>query len=54
MTTGTSTPAQTLLEEIDTQQNELLDQLDALNVRVETILRDCLCQSRLKVLSEPV
>lgn len=53
MTTGTSIPVQTLLEEIDTQQNELLDQLDALNVRIETILRDCVAHSRLQVFSEP-
>jgi hypothetical protein len=34
-----------LLEELDTRQNELLDELDKLNHRIEQILRTCLpCQ----------
>jgi hypothetical protein len=41
MSTDASTPSQTLLEEIDAQQNELLDQLDSLNARVERVLREC-------------
>lgn len=42
MTTNASTPPETLLEEIDAQQNELLDQLDALNARIERVLKECL------------
>ena len=34
-----STTAHTLLEEIDAQQNELLHQLDALNRRIEQVLK---------------
>jgi len=36
-----STPSPTLLEEIDAQQDELLDQLDALNTRIERVLKEC-------------
>ncbi len=38
MTADASIASQTLLEEIDVQQNELLDQLDALNSRIEQVL----------------
>ena len=31
-----------LLEELDARQNELLDELDRLNHRVEKVLKDCL------------
>ncbi len=34
-----------LLEELDSRQNELLDELDKLNHRIEQLLRSCLpCQ----------
>jgi hypothetical protein len=37
----TETPGRgTLLEELDARQNEVLDQLEALNVRVEALLKD--------------
>jgi len=39
MIADASTPAHTLLEQIDAQQNELLDQLDALNTRIEQVLK---------------
>ena len=35
-------PSQTLLEELDARQNELLDELDQLNTRIEQVLSDCL------------
>ena len=35
-------PRQTLLEELDARQNELLDELDRLNLRIEQVLHDCL------------
>jgi hypothetical protein len=35
-------PRLSLLEELDARQNELLDQLDELNVRIEQVLQDCL------------
>jgi hypothetical protein len=35
-------PSQSLLEELDARQNELLDELDILNSRIEQVLRDCL------------
>jgi hypothetical protein len=31
---------QTLLDELEAQQNELLDELDRLNTRIEQVLRD--------------
>jgi hypothetical protein len=37
-----STSSQSLLEELDTRQNEILDQLEALNARIERTLRECL------------
>jgi len=37
-----STSAQSLLEELDTRQNEILDQLEELNARIERILKECL------------
>jgi hypothetical protein len=39
MTVDASIAAQTLLEQIDAQQNELLDELDALNARIEQVLK---------------
>jgi len=35
-----STSSQSLLEELDTRQNEVLDQLDELNARLERVLKD--------------
>ena len=35
-------PRQNLLEELDARQNELLDELDNLNRRVEQVLSECL------------
>lgn len=32
----------TLLEELDTRQDEVLEQLDALNERIEALLKECL------------
>jgi hypothetical protein len=37
-----STSSQSLLEELDARQNEILDQLDELNARIERVLKDCL------------
>ncbi|HUE72919.1 MAG TPA: hypothetical protein VMP01_18685 [Pirellulaceae bacterium] len=39
MTDDASTASHTLLEQIDAQQNELLDQLDALNAQIEQVLK---------------
>ena len=39
MTADASTLSPTLLEQIDAQQNELLDELDALNARIEQVLK---------------
>jgi hypothetical protein len=35
-------PGLSLLDEIDARQNELLDELQRLNDRIEQVLRDCL------------
>jgi hypothetical protein len=35
-------PRLSLLDELDARQNELLDELDRLNVRIEQVLRECL------------
>jgi hypothetical protein len=35
-------PRQTLLEELDHRQNELLDELDRLNQQIEQVLAGCL------------
>ena len=35
-------PRQSLLEELDARQNELLDELDKLNTRIEQAINDCL------------
>jgi hypothetical protein len=35
-------PRQTLLEELDLRQNELLDELERLNQRIEQVLAGCL------------
>jgi len=35
-------PRQSLLEELDTRQNELLDELARLNERIEQVLSSCL------------
>ena len=41
MTTATETLGRgTLLEELDSRQNDVLDQLDALNLKVEQLLKD--------------
>ena len=37
-----STSAQSLLEELDTRQNEILDQLEELNARIERVLKECM------------
>ena len=37
-----SNSSQSLLEELDARQNEILDQLDELNARIERVLRECL------------
>jgi len=37
-----SSSSQSLLEELDTRQNEILDQLDELNARIERVLKECL------------
>jgi hypothetical protein len=34
-----------LIEELDARQNELLDELDRLYLRIETVLKDCLAWS---------
>ena len=39
MTDTASIASHTLLEQIDAQQNELLDELDALNARIEQVLK---------------
>jgi hypothetical protein len=33
-------PSQSLLEELDARQNELLDELDQLNLRIEQVLNE--------------
>jgi len=35
-----STSSQSLLEELDARQNEVLDQLDELNARLERVLKE--------------
>ena len=35
-------PRLSLLDELDARQNELLDELDRLNVRIERVLKDCM------------
>ena len=35
-------PRLSLLEELDARQNELLEELDRLNSRIEQVLKDCL------------
>jgi hypothetical protein len=35
-------PRLSLLDELDARQNELLDQLEQLNQRIEQVLRECL------------
>ncbi|MGI8979168.1 MAG: hypothetical protein ACR2FY_08080 [Pirellulaceae bacterium] len=49
-----STPSQSLLEELDARQNEILDQLDELNARIERVLKECLPtkEPRLRLASE--
>ena len=38
-------PRLSLLDELDAQQNELLDELERLNLRIEQVLQACLvCQ----------
>jgi hypothetical protein len=39
-------PRQSLLEELETRQNEVLLELDRLNARIELVLRDCLAVAR--------
>lgn len=49
-----STSSQSLLEELDTRQNEILDQLEELNARIERTLRECLPakEGRLRIAPE--
>ena len=35
-------PGPSLLEQLDSRQNELLDELDGLNSRIEQVLAECL------------
>ena len=44
-----STSAQSLLEELDTRQDEILDQLDELNARIERVLKECLPAKELQL-----
>ena len=37
-----STSSQSLLEELDTRQDEILAQLEELNARIERVLKECL------------
>ena len=37
-----STSSQSLLEELDLRQNDILDQLEKLNARIEGVLKQCL------------
>jgi hypothetical protein len=37
----TDAPGQSLLEELDARQNELLDELDRLNARIEQAIAQC-------------
>ncbi|MFN0020522.1 MAG: hypothetical protein ACKVP0_19870 [Pirellulaceae bacterium] len=37
-----STSSQSLLEELDSRQNEILDQLEELNARIERVLKECM------------
>ena len=37
-----STSSQSLLEELDARQDEILAQLEELNARIERVLKDCL------------
>jgi hypothetical protein len=34
-------PGQSLLDELDARQNELLDELDRLNIRIEQVIAQC-------------
>jgi hypothetical protein len=36
-----SSSSQSLLEELDARQNEILDQLEELNARIERVLKEC-------------
>ncbi len=49
-----STSSQSLLEELDLRQNEILDQLEELNVRIERVLKECVPakEPRLSVVGE--
>jgi hypothetical protein len=48
-----STAPETLLAQIDAQQNDLLAELDALNARIERVLKECVLRdSPLKVVSD--
>lgn len=48
----TETPGRgSLIEELDARQNDVLDQLEALNVRVEALLKDW---SAMQVHEEPL
>lgn len=37
-----STSSQSLLEELDSRQDEILAQLEELNARIERVLKECL------------
>ena len=49
-----SISSQSLLEELDARQNEVLEQLDALNSRIERVLKECLLpkEPQLSLVSE--
>ena len=49
-----SISSQSLLEELDVRQNEILDQLEELNARIERVLKECVSakEPRLSVVGE--
>jgi hypothetical protein len=46
-------PRLSLLEELDARQNELLDELDRLNNRIEQALRECMAFRQVLGLAGP-
>jgi hypothetical protein len=46
------TEQRSLLDELDARQNEVLDQLDELNQRIESLISECL-PSRAEAASQP-
>jgi hypothetical protein len=54
MNADASIASQTLLDEIDAQQDEVLSQLDALSARIESVLQECVLRAvSLKLTGEP-